>query len=165
MQHRSMPWSSSECHGPLQALRPCLLWMDVRASAQAARVCSTGDPALLVNGGGAGPVSAEWMIPKALWLKEEEPATYETARYICEYQVGPDCVCVGTLGVIPLGRGRGSWGGLGSGDRQLEARLGVGGQGENSTAREWVAGRRRIHAPGRSRTARAPVPPRPRRIT
>lgn len=71
-----------------QALRPCLLWMDVRASAQAARVGSTGDPALVVNGGGAGPVSAEWMIPKALWLKEEEPTTYEAARYICEYQVG-----------------------------------------------------------------------------
>ena len=72
---------------PLQALRPCLLWMDVRASRQAARVLATGDAALQVNGGGQGPVSAEWMIPKALWIKENEPAVFEKARWICEYQV------------------------------------------------------------------------------
>ena len=30
---------------------------------------ATGDPALMLNGAGEGPVSAEWMLPKALWLK------------------------------------------------------------------------------------------------
>jgi ribulose kinase len=30
-----------------------------------------------VNSGGAGPVSAEWMVPKALWLFQEEPETYQ----------------------------------------------------------------------------------------
>lgn len=70
-----------------QPLRPCLLWMDVRASQQARRVASTGDGALVVNGGGAGPVSAEWMIPKALWLKENEPDIYHRATWVCEYQV------------------------------------------------------------------------------
>lgn len=68
------------------ALRPALLWMDMRSAPQAARVAATGDPALAVNGAGAGPVSAEWMVPKALWLKEHEPQVFAAARHICEYQ-------------------------------------------------------------------------------
>ncbi len=73
--------------GEGEPLRPCLLWMDMRSAAQAARVAAcTGDPALAVNSGGRGPVSAEWMVPKALWLRECEPATYHAARYVCEYQ-------------------------------------------------------------------------------
>ncbi|KAF8062764.1 ribulose-phosphate 3-epimerase [Scenedesmus sp. PABB004] len=69
-----------------QALRPALLWMDMRSAAQADQVAATRDAALRVNSGGAGPVSAEWMIPKALWLAQQEPATYEAAATICEYQ-------------------------------------------------------------------------------
>ncbi|TQV68202.1 FGGY-family carbohydrate kinase [Denitrobaculum tricleocarpae] len=68
------------------AVRPALIWMDVRAVAEAQRVAETGDPALGVNSDGKGPVSAEWMIPKALWLKENEPANFERASTICEYQ-------------------------------------------------------------------------------
>jgi hypothetical protein len=49
-------------------------------------VAACGDAALAVNGGGAGPVSAEWMVPKALWLKQRERATYDAAAHICEYQ-------------------------------------------------------------------------------
>lgn len=51
-----------------------------------AQVLATGDPALRVCGGGAGPVSAEWMIPKALWLKQKKPALFASAAKICEYQ-------------------------------------------------------------------------------
>lgn len=69
-----------------RALRPALLWMDVRAADEAALVAATGDPALAVNGAGHDPVSAEWMIPKALWLKRHEPAVYARAAMICEYQ-------------------------------------------------------------------------------
>lgn len=69
-----------------EALRPALIWMDVRAHAEADAVLATGDPALQLNGGGQGPVSAEWMIPKALWLKRNEPETYDRAHRICEYQ-------------------------------------------------------------------------------
>lgn len=69
-----------------RALRPALLWMDVRAHAEAEAVLATGDPALKINGAGRGPVSAEWMIPKALWLKRNEPATFAAAHTICEYQ-------------------------------------------------------------------------------
>jgi ribulokinase len=69
-----------------RALRPALIWMDVRAARQADEVLASGDPALRVNGGGAGPVSAEWMIPKALWLKQMEPETFARAATICEFQ-------------------------------------------------------------------------------
>lgn len=69
-----------------RALRPALLWMDVRAHEEAAEIAASSDPALRVNGGGAGPVSPEWMLPKALWLKRNEPETFARAARICEYQ-------------------------------------------------------------------------------
>jgi ribulose kinase len=69
-----------------RALRPAILWMDVRAHAEAQAVLETGDSALALNGAGQGPVSAEWMIPKALWLKRHEPEIFARAHRICEYQ-------------------------------------------------------------------------------
>jgi FGGY-family pentulose kinase len=63
-------------------LRPAIMWMDVRASDQARRLQETGDTALKYNGYGA--VSAEWGLPKALWLKENEPETYNNAKHICD---------------------------------------------------------------------------------
>jgi FGGY-family pentulose kinase len=65
-------------------LRPAIMWMDVRASDQAQRASETGDPALKYNG--YGPVSAEWGLPKSLWLKENEPETYDNAKHICDCQ-------------------------------------------------------------------------------
>jgi ribulose kinase len=67
-------------------LRPALLWMDVRADQEAEAVLATGDARLRLNSDGAGPVSAEWMIPKALWIKRNEPQVYDAAATICEYQ-------------------------------------------------------------------------------
>ena len=69
-----------------RALRPAIMWMDVRAHNEAEAVLATGDPALELNGAGHGPVSAEWMIPKSLWLKRNEPETFASAYRICEYQ-------------------------------------------------------------------------------
>ncbi len=69
-----------------QPLRPALIWMDVRSAPQTQKVLRTGDPALRINGNGKGPVSAEWMIPKALWIQENEPEVFEQAATICEYQ-------------------------------------------------------------------------------
>eukprot|EP00953_Heterococcus_sp_UTEX-ZZ885_P012513 7180-Heterococcus_DN1.PRE.1 len=64
--------------------------MDMRSGESCApAVLATGDKALQVNSAGKGPVSAEWMIPKALWLKRNEPDVYAAAKYICEYQ---DCM-------------------------------------------------------------------------
>lgn len=69
-----------------QAIRPALIWMDVRASKETELVLSTDDAALKVNADGAGPVSAEWMIPKALWLARHEREHFNTAKTICEFQ-------------------------------------------------------------------------------
>lgn len=72
----------------LEPLRPCLLWMDARSSKQTERILELceGDVALEVNSGGEGPLSAEWFIPKCLWLKENEPEIYDEAEVLCEYQ-------------------------------------------------------------------------------
>src|SRR5436853_3682222 len=67
-------------------LRPAMIWMDVRSAKQADAVAGTKDPALRVNGAGSGPVSAEWMIPKSLWMKENQREVFDRALKIGEYQ-------------------------------------------------------------------------------
>jgi ribulokinase len=69
-----------------QTLRPALIWMDVRAAKEADEVAATRDLALRVNGAGSGPVSAEWMLPKALWIKRNQPEIFDRAAFIGEYQ-------------------------------------------------------------------------------
>ncbi len=87
-------------------LRPALMWMDVRAAEEAEAVLATGDARLKLNGNGRGPVSAEWMIPKALWLKRNEPDVYDAAVTICEYQdyltlrlTGERCASLNNIGL------------------------------------------------------------------
>lgn len=63
-------------------LRRALLWMDVRAGEQAARVFATGHDALRYSLAG---VSAEWMPAKMLWLKENEPGVYNEMDYLIEF--------------------------------------------------------------------------------
>lgn len=63
-------------------LKPAIMWMDVRASEQAERIAETGHPALKYNG--HGPVSAEWGLPKALWIRENERETFDAARHILD---------------------------------------------------------------------------------
>jgi len=63
-------------------LRPAILWMDVRAADQARRIGESEHPARKYNGG--GPVSAEWLPSKLLWLKEREPDTYREAKYLVD---------------------------------------------------------------------------------
>lgn len=64
------------------ALRPAIMWMDVRAADQAARIGASEHPVRAVNGG--GPVSAEWFAPKALWVKENEPDVWDKATRVCD---------------------------------------------------------------------------------
>ncbi len=64
-----------------EPLRPALLWMDVRAHQQAQRVTTTGDAILRYVGDIESP---EWMIPKAMWIKENEPEAYHRADKIVE---------------------------------------------------------------------------------
>lgn len=62
-------------------LRNALLWMDIRAFKEAQEVTETNDEVLKFAG---GDESAEWMIPKAMWLKRNEPEIYDKATYIVE---------------------------------------------------------------------------------
>lgn len=62
-------------------LRPALLWMDQRAGKEADEIAATGDPALRYVSGRPSP---EWMLPKALWLKRNEPEVFDRADYIIE---------------------------------------------------------------------------------
>ena len=64
-----------------QPLRPALLWMDQRAFREADEISATGDPILRYV---SGRVSPEWMLPKALWLKRNEPEVYDRAARIVE---------------------------------------------------------------------------------
>jgi ribulokinase len=63
-------------------LRRSLLWMDVRANEQARRIFETGHSALRYCLAG---VNAEWMPPKMLWLKENEPETWAQTTTLIEY--------------------------------------------------------------------------------
>jgi FGGY-family pentulose kinase len=65
-------------------LRDAIMWMDVRASDQAKRIEQSDNPARRYNGGGEGPVSAEWYPSKALWLKENEPEIYDEAHMLVD---------------------------------------------------------------------------------
>lgn len=62
--------------------------MDVRSAKQSAQILELGfnDPALAVNCGGTGPISAEWMLPKALWIKQTEPTVWSNSAVICEME-------------------------------------------------------------------------------
>ena len=63
-------------HG--NADRDIIVWMDHRATDQAARINRTGHRVLDYVG---GVISPEMETPKLLWLKEELPATYQRARH------------------------------------------------------------------------------------
>ena len=79
-------------------VRPALIWMDVRSAEQAEQMVATEDDALRINSNGSGPVSAEWMIPKALWIKQNEPENFDRAVTICEYQDYINLHLTGRLG-------------------------------------------------------------------
>src|SRR5438128_6697610 len=69
------------CRADGVPLRRALLWMDQRAFREAERINATSDPILRYV---SGVVSPEWMLPKALWLKEHEPALYAAAERLVE---------------------------------------------------------------------------------
>jgi sugar (pentulose or hexulose) kinase len=60
---------------------PAILWMDTRAAPEADEVTATAHPALWYTG---GRVSAEWMLPKTLWLARHEPGRYRAAAHVVE---------------------------------------------------------------------------------
>ena len=62
-------------------IRPALLWMDSRASEESAFTATVDHPAMAFSGGSD---SAEWLIPKAMWLAKNEPENFRSARMIGE---------------------------------------------------------------------------------
>ncbi|SEM42372.1 Ribulose kinase [Gemmobacter aquatilis] len=81
----------------LQPLAPAILWMDNRASPQARRIEATGHPALRRSRGG---VSAETMIPKILWIKDNDPALFDRTRWFVEMS---DYIALRLSGEVTLG--------------------------------------------------------------
>lgn len=64
-------------------LRPAILWMDARASAQSAATARLTDKYDVLAWSG-GSDAAEWLLPKAIWLAEHETETYGRADRIVE---------------------------------------------------------------------------------
>lgn len=62
-------------------LRPVILWMDQRAHAEAEQVTATRHERLRFVSWAESP---EWMIPKAMWLRNNQPDVYEQADLIIE---------------------------------------------------------------------------------
>jgi ribulose kinase len=55
--------------------------MDCRAAEQADRTARSRHPVMAYSGGGD---AAEWLVPKAMWLADNEPEIYARAEVICE---------------------------------------------------------------------------------
>ena len=62
-------------------LRPAILWMDIRAAQEARQIEETLDPVLDHCG---RRISAEWLLPKVLWVRREQPDVYARAAYVVE---------------------------------------------------------------------------------
>ncbi|SEE89711.1 FGGY-family carbohydrate kinase [Ruania alba] len=60
-------------------LRPGVLWMDLRAVEQAEHLSETAPPYA-----GGRPVSAEWGLPKVMWLRRHEPEVWRATEVICD---------------------------------------------------------------------------------
>lgn len=67
-----------------KALRNAIMWMDVRATAQAARSNQLEGQVRRYNAGGTQPSSAEWAPFKMAWLKENEPELYSRAAWLLD---------------------------------------------------------------------------------
>ncbi|MDR2551649.1 MAG: hypothetical protein LBD31_00565 [Treponema sp.] len=64
-------------------LRDAVMWMDIRAAAEAGEIARCGDGALEYVG--FGNVSAEWFPCKVLWIKRHEEEVYRSAATIFEH--------------------------------------------------------------------------------
>jgi FGGY-family pentulose kinase len=66
-----------------EALSGAILWMDNRAVKQAEKINKTGHEILKHCG---GEVSVEWLVPKMMWIRDNEPDIFKEAGYIVEVQ-------------------------------------------------------------------------------
>ncbi|HUA72209.1 MAG TPA: FGGY family carbohydrate kinase [Solirubrobacteraceae bacterium] len=67
--------------GELRPLRPAIIWLDRRASAQSASLSDAVGEAALIERTGLNP-DASHTAPKAMWLRDEEPQYFRSARWL-----------------------------------------------------------------------------------
>lgn len=64
-------------------LRPAILWMDCRSSAESERTAKLAAEHPILNWSG-GSDAAEWLVPKAMWLHTHDQENYRRADRIVE---------------------------------------------------------------------------------
>lgn len=69
------------CSSDGAPVRPAILWMDARASAEARRTAEVDHPVMAFCGGSD---AAEWLVPKAMWVAANEPDVYARSDIVCE---------------------------------------------------------------------------------
>ncbi|WP_018689517.1 FGGY-family carbohydrate kinase [Ahrensia kielensis] len=62
-------------------IRPALLWMDCRAESESRETANVKNPVMRFCGGSD---AVEWLVPKAMWLKRNQPEIWQDADVICE---------------------------------------------------------------------------------
>lgn len=62
-------------------LAPAILWMDARATEEAALSEQLEHPVLAYSGGAN---AVEWLVPKAMWLARHQPALWARTEVVCE---------------------------------------------------------------------------------
>lgn len=82
-----------------------LIWMDLRGADAARRLTETHDPVLRYCG---EDVPAEWPLPKALWLKENDPTLWDRAAHLVEQIAWLTWRLTGEW-VIPLNTAAAKW--------------------------------------------------------
>ena len=65
----------------LRPLRPAIIWLDRRATAQSARLSDAVGESALIQRTGLNP-DASHTAPKAMWLRDEEPQHFRAARWL-----------------------------------------------------------------------------------
>jgi ribulose kinase len=102
-------------------LTDALMWMDLRGADQARRLTESGAAVLRYCG---GVVPAEWPLPKALWLKEHEPALWSRAPRLVEQMTWLTWKLTGEW-VAPLNSAAAKWHYRGGWPRELMAAVGL----------------------------------------
>lgn len=67
--------------GNLEPLRPAIIWLDRRASAQSAALCAAVGENELITRTGLNP-DASHTAPKAMWVRDAEPDVYVQTRWL-----------------------------------------------------------------------------------
>jgi len=65
----------------LRPLRPAIIWLDRRATAQSDRLAAAVGESVLIERTGLNP-DASHTAPKAMWLRDEEPEHFRAAKWL-----------------------------------------------------------------------------------